>query len=49
MRVAEGSKPQGRETLLIPTLERAAAEARQLELDAETVIALFTKILGENK
>ena len=49
MRVAEGSKPQGRETLLIPTLERAAAEARQLELDAETVIALFTKILGETK
>nr|WP_315250065.1 GntR family transcriptional regulator [uncultured Duganella sp.] len=49
MLVAEGNKPPGRENLLIPTLERAAAEARQLELDTDTVIALFTKILGETK
>jgi GntR family transcriptional regulator len=49
MLVAEGNKPQGRENLLIPTLERAAIEARQLELDTETVIALFTKILGDTK
>jgi GntR family transcriptional regulator len=49
MLVAEGNTPQGRENLLIPTLERAAAEARQLELDNQTVIALFTKILGETK
>jgi GntR family transcriptional regulator len=33
--------------LLRPTLERAAIEAGQLELDADTVIALFTKILKE--
>lgn len=49
MLVAEGNKPPGREKLLIPTLERAAAEAQQLELDTDTVIALFTKILGETK
>ncbi|MBV7535070.1 GntR family transcriptional regulator [Duganella sp. sic0402] len=49
MLVAKGNKSPGREHLLIPTLERAAAEARQLELDTETVIALFTKILGETK
>lgn len=49
MLVAEGHRPQGRENLLIPTLQRAAAEARQLEMDNETVIALFTKILGEAK
>ncbi|WP_394780048.1 GntR family transcriptional regulator, partial [Undibacterium sp.] len=34
--------------LLQPTLERAAAEARQLELDPKTALALFKKIL-ENK
>jgi GntR family transcriptional regulator len=38
-----------REALLRPTLERAAAEARQLELDPDTVIALFKKILKEEK
>ncbi|MYM27864.1 GntR family transcriptional regulator [Duganella sacchari] len=38
-----------REALLRPTLERAAAEARQLELNTETVMALFAKILGESK
>lgn len=35
--------------LLRPTLERAAHEARQLELDDETVLALFIKILKEKK
>ncbi|MYM72715.1 GntR family transcriptional regulator [Duganella sp. FT134W] len=49
MLVAEGSKPQGRENLLRPALERAAAEARQLELDPDTVLQLFAKILGETK
>lgn len=49
MLVAEGNQSPGRENLLIPTLQRAAAEARQLELETEIVIALFTKILGETK
>lgn len=49
MLVAESSTPAGRENLLMPILERAAAEARQLELDNETVLHLFAKILGENK
>ena len=49
MLVAEGKAPQGRENLLRPTLERAAAEARQLELDPQTVLQMFAKILGENK
>ena len=35
--------------LLRPTLERAANEARQLELDDDTVLALFTKILKEKQ
>jgi GntR family transcriptional regulator len=35
--------------LLRPTLERAAHEARQLELDPETVLALFNKIMKENQ
>ena len=35
--------------LLRPTLERAANEARQLELDDDTVLALFKKILKEKK
>jgi GntR family transcriptional regulator len=33
--------------LLRPTLERAALEARQLELDPETVLSLFTKLLKD--
>ncbi|MGV7206763.1 GntR family transcriptional regulator [Oxalobacteraceae bacterium A2-2] len=37
-----------RESLLRPTLERAAQEARQLELDPEAVIALFRKILEQS-
>ena len=49
MLVAQNNSPQGPEHLLRPVLERAAAEARQLELDNETVLALFEKILGETK
>ena len=33
--------------LLRPTLERAAREARELELDPETVLSLFNDILKE--
>jgi GntR family transcriptional regulator len=36
-----------RSDLLRPTLERAALEARQLELDPDTVLALFKKIMKE--
>lgn len=36
-----------RAELLRPALERAALEARQLELDPDTVIALFTRIIKE--
>ena len=51
MTVAQ-TAPQGRTVssrveLLRPTLERAAREAGQLELDADTVLALFKKILKE--
>jgi GntR family transcriptional regulator len=49
MLVAQNKLPQGPEHLLRPSLERAAAEARQLELDNKTVLALFEKILGETK
>jgi len=35
--------------LLRPTLERAAVEARQLELDPDTVLSLFAIILKETK
>ncbi|SEL29176.1 GntR family transcriptional regulator [Duganella sp. CF402] len=49
MLVAQSNSPPGRENLLRPVLERAAAEARQLELDNATVLALFEKILGETK
>jgi GntR family transcriptional regulator len=49
MLVAQGNPLQRREQLLRPILERAAAEAHQLELDTETVLSLFAKILGENK
>jgi GntR family transcriptional regulator len=44
---ATASSPQQREALLRPALVRAAQEARQLELDPATVIALFEKILKE--
>lgn len=36
-----------RADLLRPTLERAALEARQLELDPDTVLVLFKKIMKE--
>jgi len=36
-----------RADLLRPTLERAAQEARQLELDPDTVLELFKKIMKE--
>jgi GntR family transcriptional regulator len=36
-----------RAELLRPTLERAAREARQLELDPATVLAIFEKIMKE--
>jgi GntR family transcriptional regulator len=36
-----------RAELLRPTLERAALEARQLELTPATVLALFTKIMKD--
>lgn len=38
-----------REHLMRPILERAAAEARQLELDPAAVMTLFAKILEEYK
>lgn len=44
-RAAAGSPD--RAELLRPTLERAAREARELELDHATVLALFTHILKE--
>jgi GntR family transcriptional regulator len=51
MVVAESAPahPADRATLLRPTLERAAVEARQLELDPETVLSLFATILKETK
>ena len=36
-----------RMALLRPTLERAAREARELELDQDTVLSLFKRILKE--
>jgi len=38
-----------RAALLRPALVRAAREARELELDPDTVLALFTHILKESK
>lgn len=38
-----------RADLLRPTLERAALEARQLELDPDTVLTLFATILKESQ
>jgi GntR family transcriptional regulator len=38
-----------RAELLRPALERAALEARQLELDPDTVLTLFATILKEEK
>ena len=38
---AAPTQPADRASLLRPTLERAAVEARQLELDPDTVLSLF--------
>jgi GntR family transcriptional regulator len=46
---AAPSKPADRAALLRPALERAALEARQLELDPDTVLTLFATILKEAK
>lgn len=46
-RTAQAHSRRDREDLLRPTLQRAAAEARQLELDPDAVLALFKKILKE--
>lgn len=52
MLVAERSPDTGalddRAALLRPTLERAAREARELELDPDTVLTLFKAILKES-
>jgi GntR family transcriptional regulator len=52
MVVAESAAPVEKADivdLLRPTLERAAVEARQLELDPDTVLSLFATILKETK
>lgn len=41
------AQPAERAELLRPALERAAREARQLELDPDTVLTLFATILKE--
>jgi GntR family transcriptional regulator len=46
---AAPSRPSDRAQLLRPALERAALEARQLELDPDTVLNLFATILKEAK
>lgn len=46
-RVQGGQSALERAELLRPTLERAALEARQLELDPDTVVSLFIQILKE--
>jgi GntR family transcriptional regulator len=43
------ARPADRAELLRPALERAALEARQLELDPDTVLTLFATILKEAK
>jgi len=48
-RIAPTYNQQEKENLLRPTLERAATEARQLELENQVVITLFKKILEEAK
>lgn len=44
---AGSGKPAERAALLRPTLERAAREARELELDPKTALDLFAAILKE--
>jgi GntR family transcriptional regulator len=46
---AAPARPADRAELLRPLLERAALEARQLELDPDTVLNLFATILKEAK
>ena len=46
-RTGTAQSVQERAELLRPTLERAAMEARQLELDPDTVLSLVTQILKE--
>ncbi|MFC3461099.1 GntR family transcriptional regulator [Massilia haematophila] len=46
-RAGGGKSALERAELLRPTLERAAVEARQLELDPDTVVSLFIHILKE--
>jgi GntR family transcriptional regulator len=46
-RPRNGKRLAERTELLRPTLERAALEARQLELDPDTVLALFNQILKD--
>ena len=45
---AAPTAPADRAELLRPTLERAALEARQLELDPDTVLSLFATLLKES-
>lgn len=47
-RAASGGEASDRAALLRPTLERAAREARELELDPATVLSLFKQILKES-
>jgi GntR family transcriptional regulator len=47
-RAGSGQSAASRAELLRPILERAALEARQLELDPDTVLSLFTHILKEH-
>jgi len=42
-------QPAERAALLRPVLERAAHEARQLELDPKTVLELFATILNDTR
>jgi len=46
-RTGAGHSAASRAALLRPTLERAALEARQLELDSDTAVSLFIQILKE--
>jgi len=46
-RHAKPQAPARRAELLRPTLERAAREARELELDNQSVLTLFEQILKE--
>ena len=52
MQVAQRRSGNGRaerDALLRPALERAAREARQLELDDHTILELFKQVLKEEK